>query len=296
MTEMSKSSYQKPEEFIGEIFGENGNLTVIDVLPKEPYHIQMFNVECSICKQDPEMWGNGVFTSSKQNLKSGRMPCGCVPAKILTEKQWVIKITRKCKKLGYVFLGFVEDNVKIGVNKKVKLHCLHDGNEWCTTNLRHLMAGHGCSRCTVYGFDGSRPSFFYVMRISKEGEDGFTGYGITRNFKDRVRHHKKHLKDAGFSIQDYKLFEIHGRIATKIEQDVNRNFINNRQEITGFKKEATSYDKYDAVISFVSGRIEKYSAIEKDSLDSADLKHAWNLPINTSSLSQTYSEITTPFS
>lgn len=131
------------------VFGEQGQLKVVGwsgrnkTVKGAKYYIQ----ECSICKQDGELFGDGVFRSLKGDIVGLQLPCGCSRIPKWSQEQWGILATRKAVKLGYVFNGFVGEWK--GQKTKISMTCPKHG-EWCTGNLNDMInKGVGCPRCKV---------------------------------------------------------------------------------------------------------------------------------------------------
>lgn len=62
---------------IGRVFGPCNQLTVLSEAHKTPAGNQLYFVQCSICAKDCELHEDAIFTISKSNICSGRVPCGC---------------------------------------------------------------------------------------------------------------------------------------------------------------------------------------------------------------------------
>jgi hypothetical protein len=132
------------DNFCGERFGDEQQLEVIGWSGKQSSH-KLYLVQCSICKQDPELFGDGLFKSIKGNLKKGQIPCGCAERVVWSEDQMKILCERKAKDLNYTFFGWQgEFN---GYNTKLILSCEKHG-EWRTGSAHSLVANSsGCPAC-----------------------------------------------------------------------------------------------------------------------------------------------------
>ena len=68
-----------------------------------------YRVICHICKNDPELNGEAMYTISRSNFRKGYIPCGCSKTEIKTEHQWKVIIGRKFENSPYKFMGFRGD-------------------------------------------------------------------------------------------------------------------------------------------------------------------------------------------
>jgi predicted GIY-YIG superfamily endonuclease len=392
---------QKVDDFIGQRFGEDGQLEVIGWDGSRSYSNKVYTVKCHICSQDSELFGLGLFKSTKAQLKAGQTPCGCAKQHYWSKDQYEIKIQRICADRDFVFIGFSE---KWEGNKtRVNLRCNKDGNEWsctistllfgigcpqCRNDLnsllnqqplqsaiadfqktgafmegtiftrssrknsqgvsvywnvhcplcsndeyvaagvcdgvfeadgRHLKRGvrpcrcskstrwtleqyeyrikniiekerlpyrfvewsdvsetpvkftircehHGvweanantfintrsrCPDCAITGFKRNKDGYVYVLQV-KGPSTHFTGYGITNNIEDRLRSHVRNTKEYGLSVVNQVHFKMDGETAYSLEKEIKNLFPVVRQEISGFRTEATHYSLYEQVVSFIS--------------------------------------------
>lgn len=78
---------------------------------------RFYAILCKVCEQDPELFGEGIFETTKDSLvRKSYTPCGCGKAYRYTKEQYEILIRRKAEILGYKFNGWVED-FKNGASK-----------------------------------------------------------------------------------------------------------------------------------------------------------------------------------
>lgn len=102
-------------------------------------------LKCSVCSQDHELFGEGVFRSVKGSLISGALPCGCAFNPKWSQEQFYTICTRKAKELTYVFSGFVGEWK--GRKTKIKMLCIKHG-EWSSGTISNLISrGAGCPLC-----------------------------------------------------------------------------------------------------------------------------------------------------
>lgn len=85
-----------------------GNLTVIGWNGKFG-NPKKYIVSCAICKEDPELFGEGLFAMTKGHLVRGCVPCGCTDKCNWTEDQYKVRVKRACDKVGLVFKGWANE-------------------------------------------------------------------------------------------------------------------------------------------------------------------------------------------
>lgn len=124
-------------------FGDKGQLEVVGWSGRKSRN-KLYIVKCSICSQDPDLFGEGYFRSLKGGLVTGQIPCGCSRSPQWSKEQYTILCTRKAKELGNQFLGFMGE--WRGKKTTVKLLCTKHG-EWFTNNIEGCISGRGCPRC-----------------------------------------------------------------------------------------------------------------------------------------------------
>lgn len=94
------------DSFIGKKFGALKQLTVLR--RAEDFSLRKYELHCEICAADCELYGDGIFYSNKENLFAGKLPCGCSKAPRLTENQYLVKLKRRAKELGFQFIELAE--------------------------------------------------------------------------------------------------------------------------------------------------------------------------------------------
>ena len=125
-----------------------GNLTVIGWNGKYQ-NDKKYIVECSACKQDTELFGEGFFKISKGHLKTGYLPCGCAEKPKWTEQQYEIRSKRAAETKGLVFKGW-SNKFSTVKGTKVLLEC-PDHGEYGGMLLSYLIGKNfehkGCPGC-----------------------------------------------------------------------------------------------------------------------------------------------------
>lgn len=166
------------KDIIGNKFGPLSQITIIKRLPLEEGRkskILRYSVSCSICKEDSELFGNGIFETDISNLKAGKLPCGCSLAPKWTEGQMKVRLKRKSLESNDVsFIDFAESFK--GNTTKIILSCNQHG-EWSTSNVaNYLNRGKGCPSCRRQAFGAARKksdedmieSFFFGNTFHKD--------------------------------------------------------------------------------------------------------------------------------
>lgn len=128
------------------IFGEQGHLKVIGWSGRQGTG-KLYLLKCSICSQDTELFGQGVFRSIKSSLIKGAIPCGCAKRPKWSKEQFTILCSRKAQEFGYEFIGF--NGEWKGYKTKITMSCDKHG-EWSSGIINNLTTiGNGCPGCAV---------------------------------------------------------------------------------------------------------------------------------------------------
>lgn len=101
-------------------------------------------VKCNLCKDDPELFGDGTFLVDKRSLVKGYMPCGCAKSVRWTEKQYEILVKRTAEKMGYSFVSLLKPFR--GQKTKALLSCSKHGqfDKICSNFIFHNTSCRGC--------------------------------------------------------------------------------------------------------------------------------------------------------
>lgn len=128
----------KKLDLTGERFGVDGHLEVMGWSGSRMANgVELLSVYCHTCAKDTELFGNGLFKTSLANLKSGCIPCGCSKRPSWTKEQYTIRVSRKCKDLGFIFNGFV--GRWAGIDTKVSIKDV-DGEIRETSSIDRLIS------------------------------------------------------------------------------------------------------------------------------------------------------------
>lgn len=108
---------------------------------------KMLIVQCSLCARDQEMYGEGIFSISKSDIKAGRQLCACSKFFQHDNKQNLIRIERYLKEdtRGFSFVSLCDDFKKS--TDKILLACPHEGHGIFDISLANLLQGRGCPQC-----------------------------------------------------------------------------------------------------------------------------------------------------
>lgn len=128
----------------GMVFGDKSQITILG-------HIQIgykktYTVKCSICSQDPELYGKGLFTCSRVYLNTTKLPCGCSPVPKWNEDQQLLNCKRVAIAMGYKYLGIEKGQPFTGQTTRVNIECSLHGI-WNTTIRAIVNNQYGCRKC-----------------------------------------------------------------------------------------------------------------------------------------------------
>jgi protein-arginine kinase activator protein McsA len=100
----------------------------------------MYVVKCYKCAQDPELFGEALFTIHAANIHKGTVPCGCSPYR-WTNEQYTLRAQRFSEAFRYKFVSCTIVDGKCMATLLCKEH-----GEY-TTNIHNYLSGRGCRRC-----------------------------------------------------------------------------------------------------------------------------------------------------
>lgn len=124
---------------------KGGTLTVIGWSGRKKGCTKYYVAECSLCKKDKELNGDGVYGSVKSSLCKGSVPCGCSKNTRCTKDQWLVRARRSAEERGIKFISFSGEFK--GSGTKLRLQCLKHGT-WESTTISSLVnSGKGCPSC-----------------------------------------------------------------------------------------------------------------------------------------------------
>lgn len=168
-----------------------------------------FVFKCTECEKDPELFGDGLFCSSKTTLLKGKCPCGCQKGFVKNENQWRVLLKRKAEKDGYKFLGFVEEyNPSMISHQLCILECPIHGQWESTSTASFLLKDTKCKNCfkdyvkelhskpdeymiNTFSISGLYPNKYEFKRSEKLNNHGYRPYWVV-NCKDCEEEHIVH--------------------------------------------------------------------------------------------------------
>jgi len=137
------------DDYVGYVYGPENQLEVFGWSGKQYDHRgkgkKLYLSHCKICAQDPELFGNAVFSCTKSAISAGQIPCGCSKKPVWTEAQLMIRVDREAIKRGYRFLGFSEPYNK--ATTKLILECPEHG-VWTKMAANNFFMGQSCPCCS----------------------------------------------------------------------------------------------------------------------------------------------------
>ncbi len=124
---------------IGKTFND-GKLVVVDGGDRNNY----VKVKCSVCAEDPELFGEAYFDVSVSNLNKGKLPCRCSSHPRLSIAQWEIVVRRKIidENLPIEFLSFKNVKKKI-TSTSIELFCKQTSETFIIDSIRNFMSKNG---------------------------------------------------------------------------------------------------------------------------------------------------------
>jgi hypothetical protein len=218
---------------------------------------------CPICSKDEYTLNNvctGIFTSNSGNLQKGILSCRCAGQVIWTQQQREYQINKALSEENskYKFVGWASTAGHLRNTSKITLFCELHG-EWNAPICTFLGLGRRCPSCAKYGYNRHKNAHVYVLLATHSCGKEFTGFGITNSIKTRFATHKRNLLKEGYTITKQVQFPCSGVKALDVERDIKDTFSIVRQEIEGFRTEATHALLYNAVVYLVGSASGYYT-------------------------------------
>lgn len=136
---------------------EGNTLTIDSVKSTDKGKIRTYNITCSVCSLDKELYPLESLSATVGNFfKENFNPCGCGVKENLTLKQKKIKIERIIKDDPFlIFKGFTENSYNKGKHCYLKLQCLKHNHYWESTCFNNFLYrylnqnnnNNGCEYC-----------------------------------------------------------------------------------------------------------------------------------------------------
>lgn len=145
MSEIEQDQWSKTSP----VFGDQSQLSVIGFVKDGVTQKKKYAVHCESCSKDPELFSRPIFLSTKTELESGSIPCGCSKKPKWSKDQFFVLCSRKAKSLGFDFIGFMGEWKNQRTN--LHMHCAVHG-DWFTGTITNLL-NHGktCYKCNSTG-------------------------------------------------------------------------------------------------------------------------------------------------
>lgn len=113
------------------------------------------------------------------------------------------------------------------------------GHVWKAT-LCDIQSGKGCPACAKYGFNPSKPAYFYAYRVTTRHDEYF-GFGVTNDIVRRDNYHKRSFESAGASGELLFYHKVRGAVAREFESRLKARAVVN-SGVEGFVLEAFDWD------------------------------------------------------
>lgn len=141
----NKIQNERSEDFVGKTFND-GKLKVIGIAGKDKWGVALFKVVCEICSKDSELFPEGYFISTKNNLIAGNKPCGCSKRYKWGERQYLVLAKRVAKEKSFIVNGIIgEFN---GIHTRLDCECIIHKYKWYPS-IHHLVRSKtGCPKCS----------------------------------------------------------------------------------------------------------------------------------------------------
>lgn len=175
-------------EFVGTQFvtGKGSVLTVTGVAGKSGRNA-VFNLNCSVCSKDKQLWPHGSITSVKGDLVRGKIPCGCSKTPRWNPEQDLI-LTNRLLDEKMPHLKAVDTIENKGKHRKFILECdicSKDSELWprgrITSTKIHLISSTvpcGCAKSSRW-----TPEQYETLIYRKCEERGYEFHGFVGQWK-----------------------------------------------------------------------------------------------------------------
>ena len=129
-----------------------------------------FHVQCQICKEDPELYGEAKYWVLPDYLSGKKLPCGCSKSPKRTQAQWEVILNRKADSNNEIFNGFV-GGFYVNQDTKIHMQCCTCGNKWDTCSVSNYTRNRSCPLCAkdIRAMGRSTSDVTWVSRFVEEG-------------------------------------------------------------------------------------------------------------------------------
>lgn len=153
---------------IGDVVGKNNSLLILERVKKGKR--LLYRVQCQICRNDTELYGDATYTIDGDYFNKGKLPCGCSDIPKRSYEQWQVIIKRKSQINNHNFHGFVKSE-KIDQNTKCKLSCNVCNHFWDTCSINNYLRDRKCPNCAnlLKAKKKSTSDIEWITRFRKTG-------------------------------------------------------------------------------------------------------------------------------
>lgn len=129
------------DDFSGTI---KDNYTILGWTSRTNGSIKLYLFQCSVCSQDSEMYGEGLFIAHKSSILRGS-PCGCSPSYQRTLDQTILAVRRTAVARHHEYIGI---NYSGSAMKSTLILSCRTHGVWDTTTVNnYLHKDRGCPQC-----------------------------------------------------------------------------------------------------------------------------------------------------
>lgn len=122
-----------------------GTCTVLEYTRRPNGGNKSYNVFCSTCATDPELFGDAIFESSIGNFMVGKVCCGCNPVRKWTDHEYKVLVSRAFKGHPFSLKGIIRVNKK--ATQGVFTCELH--GDWQNSLNNVINGSQKCPACSV---------------------------------------------------------------------------------------------------------------------------------------------------
>lgn len=223
-------------------------------IPSKSGTMIMWDYICPLCSSDEYVLSgtcSGVFSGDSGSFQAGHASCRCTKKYRWSKEQREYKISAiiETEGLNYTYDGLSGDWED--ANETCVNFTCADHGAFSKTMGSFINGGSRCPSCSKTGYNPSKIGYIYVIRVIGDGKEGFVGFGISNVVDKRLKEHKKKLYADGFMMDTVDIFTGEGYNIMYTEKALKAELPCFRQNVSGFKTEATKLNNYDIVIEYL---------------------------------------------
>lgn len=153
------------DSFSGSKFGVIDQVTVLG--HTQDGYVKTYVVSCAVCQKDPELFQNGLFTSSRGHLNMSKIPCGCSSIPKWNQAQQLLRAKRSANKMGYGFRYDPSTHPYTGQTARCFLTCEIHG-EW-ETHINGVILERVCIKCSAASGRSRKPDNVMIQGFLDSG-------------------------------------------------------------------------------------------------------------------------------